>query len=131
MIPTIKRAPHAYKKKNNCRCVGGSARRVFGFNPKVRNQSERSHAEGNVRSDLRWFKAICTAMLIENSLTSWGHEEANLAESGRRVDRPATRVTHARQHGVDIRLKPQICERGLSCFTLANLACNKQEARIA
>jgi hypothetical protein len=25
-----------------------------------------------VRSDLRWFKAICTAMLIENSLTSWG-----------------------------------------------------------
>jgi hypothetical protein len=25
-----------------------------------------------VRSDLRWFKAICTAMLIENSLTLWG-----------------------------------------------------------
>jgi hypothetical protein len=72
VIPIIKRGPHAYKKKNNCRCVGGSARRVFGFNPKVRNQSERSHAEGNVRSDLRWFKAICTAMLIENSLTSWG-----------------------------------------------------------
>ena len=25
-----------------------------------------------MRSDLRRFKAICTAMLIENSLTSWG-----------------------------------------------------------
>jgi hypothetical protein len=71
-FPIIKGGPHAYKKKNNRRCIGGSARRVFGFNAKVRNQSERSHAEGNVRSDLRRFKAICTAMLIENSLTSWG-----------------------------------------------------------
>ena len=40
-----------------------SACRVFGHSAKVRSQSERSHASGDVRPDRRRFNAICTSML--------------------------------------------------------------------
>jgi hypothetical protein len=59
------RGPHVWKKRKNRRRAVDSVRRLFGFNAKVRSQPEPRYADGNVRSDPRRFKEICTAMLIK------------------------------------------------------------------